>query len=201
MLFTIFNPVSVWFSEKNAVFFFQIHGQILGSFQLHAFSNGNLYYLHWAAQSSKSSPDNNHSSLAAEPIQPPSDYNFCMSARHKCLASPTYSFTWGKHVQMSFCSNGQAPPALVPRHVEKSKRTVSDLSKGRAGQQLRQESRNYDRDQCDAMCSENCSTVYTEELHSQWLLISHIKLCKQPVCWQCIFLKPGDLGRVSYCGC
>lgn len=100
---------------------------------------------------------------------------------------------------MSSWRDQQASPALVPSLAEKSKSTATNLRNGRAGQQLSNEGRNYDKDQWNATCRENCSTTYTAELCSQWLWISHVTWCKQTISLQCIYLKPGDL-RDCCCG-
>lgn len=124
------------------------------------------------------------------------------SARHLWPSAwhcPPYSSTWGKWVPVSSWRDWQAPPALVPSLAEKSKATATNLRNGRAGQQLSNEKRSYDKDQWNAMCRENCSTTYTAELCSQWLWISHVAWYKETISLQCIYLKPGDL-RDCCCG-
>lgn len=66
-----------------------------------------LYYLHWTTESPKGSPNDNQSSLVAEPMQPPSNYNFCTASMHKCLALPS-AFTHIKETGINELLEGQA---------------------------------------------------------------------------------------------
>lgn len=120
-----------------------------------------LCYLHGAKHSSELPMG--QSFLMAGPMQPPPDDNFCTASMNKCLALICLLL----HMREKGINELLERPAGSSRLAEKSKPTATNSRNGRAGQQLSNEGRSYDKDQRNAMCRENCGTTYTAELCSQ----------------------------------